>query len=273
MGTYVDVASVRRTCGIKVAEINDVDVEATIAEVEKQVPRMFNTVFVPTERIEINDGDGTNRHLLEKNPVLAVREIKIDGETEDPVNLEVYKESGFIFLGSGATSPTFTSKKNSVVVKYLYGSVIHSDTISTSSSEDEVAGTAISVAVSSSTDFTEDDWVEIFGMDGHREVAQVSTVATGILTIDQFVETHEAGSTIVKLEIDINFTKLMNIVCGIALVARIIGQSYSDNTGYTLGELHIQKGEPYTQWREAANQLIKERDQIMSRISIRPYII
>ena len=271
---FITVASARRTCGILEAEISNVDVEATIVEVEKQIPRFFNTIYTPTERIEIHDGDGTNRHHLEKNPVLSVRELKIDGTTEDVANLEIYKESGYIFLGANATTPTFLNKKNAIVVKYLHGSLVNSETISTTSSDDEVAGTAISVAVASSTDFSGGNWVEIFGMDGHREAAKISSVTNGTtIVLDQLVQTHESGSTIVKLEIDTNFTKLMNIVCGIALVARIIGQSYSDTTGYSLGELRIQKGEPYTQWREAANQLIKERDILMSRISIRPFVM
>ena len=274
MGTFITVASARRTCGILEAEISDTDVEATIVEVEKQIPRMFNTFYVPTERIEIQDGDGTNRHHLEKNPVLAVRELKIDGTTEDVANLEIYKDSGYIFLGSTAVTSTFADKKNAIVVKYLHGSVIHSETAKTTSSADKVAGTSVSVGVVDSSTFAENNWVEIFGMDGFREVAQISSVtdATNIV-LDQLVQTHESGSSIVKLEIDTNFLKLMNLVCGIALVARIIGQSYTDIVGYTLAELHVQKGEPYTQWREAANQLIKERDMIMSRISIRPAVM
>jgi len=271
-GTYISVESVRRTCGIGSNEINDVDVGATIAEIEAQVPRYFNTHFAPTEKIEILDGDGTNRLLLNQNPLLNVRELKIDGTTEDPANLVIYKESGYIFLGAGADTSTFISKKNSVVIKYLYGTVENSST-STTSSAAEVAGTAVSVAVASITDFAENDWVEILGMDGHRETAKVSSTDTGILILDQLVQTHESGSTITKLQININFTKIMNLVASIALVARIIGQSYDENTGYSLGELSIQKGEPYTQWRETANQFIKERDDLMSRIMIRPYII
>ena len=274
MGDYIDIDSVRRTCGIASAEISDVDVGATITEVEAQIPRFFNTFFKPTEKIEIQDGDGTNRHHLEKNPVLSVRELKIDGTVEDVANLEVYKEAGYIWLGSEATTSTFANKRNAVVVKYLHGSVIHSKTAKTTSSADEVAGTAVPVGVVDSSTFIADDWVEIFGMDGFREVAQISSVtdATNIV-LDQLVQTHETGSSIVKMEIDTNFKKLMNIVCSIALVARIIGQSYSDIVGYTLAELHVQKGEPYTQWRETANQLIKERDMLMSRISIRPFVM
>ena len=56
------------------------------------------------------------------------------------------------------------------------------------------------------------------------------------------------------------------------MVARIVGQSYTDTVGYDLGELHVQKGEPYTQWRETAIQLIKERDEMYKMISIRPRV-
>lgn len=274
MGTYISSASVRRTVGIDSDEINNTDVDATITEVEKQVPRRFNTVFAPTERIDILNGDGTNRLLLDKNPLLSVRQLKIDGTTEDPANLEIYKESGYIFLGSGADTSKFTYGNNKIVVKYLHGSVIHSDSANTTTSDDEVAGTSVTVAVTSSASFAQDDWIEIYGMDGNREAAQIDSIPDGTsIVLDQLIQTHESGSTVVKLEIDENFKKLMNIVVGIAMVARIIGQSYDENTGYELGELRIQKGEPYTQWKETANQLIKERDSLMSSIINRPYTI
>jgi len=245
MGDYVTIASVRRTCGIQSSEINDTDVEATITEVEAQIPRYFNTFFAPTEKIDFLDGDGTNRLLLDKNPLLSVRELKIDGTTEDPANLEIYKESGYIFLGEDATISTFANKIKSVVVKYLYGTV-ESSTTTTTTSDDEVAGTSVSVGVADESSFMALDWVEVYGMDGNREVAQVSSTSTGVLVLDQLIQTHESGSTVVKLQVNATFTKLMNLVVGIALVARIVGQSYDDNTGYSLGEFQVQKGEQYT---------------------------
>ncbi len=272
MGTYIDVDSVRRTCGIAVGEISDADVGDTITEVEKEVPRFFNTVFTPTEVIQIYDGTSNNRLLIDHNPLLAIREIKIDGETQDPANLEVYKDAGYIFLGQTATTGTFTNKRNAVVVKYIYGTVEHSSTSSITSAAEE-AGTSVSIALASITDFADEDWVEIVGMDGNREVAQINaTPGAGAVVVDQLVLDHEAGSTVVKLQVNANFTKLMNIIASIALVARIVGQSYTDIVGYTLGELHVQKGEPYTQWRETALQLVRERDLMMSKISIRPRV-
>ena len=273
-GDYATVSEVRRVCGIKVAEITDADIGFMIADAEAKIPRFFNTAFKPTEVIEINDGEGTNRHHLEKNPVLGVRALKIDGTTVDPAYLELQKESGYMFLGAGSDVPRFSIKRNSVVVKYLHGSVIHSKTVSTTSSAATIAGTEVSVSVVASGSFAENDWVEVLGMDGYREAAKISSITDGTtIVLDQLVLTHESGSTIVKLEIDHVFVELMNTVCGIAAVARIIGQSYTDIVGYTLAEMHVQKGEPYTQWRETANQLIKQRDEIMSRISIRPSIM
>ena len=271
-GTYISVESVRRTCGIGENEISDVDVGATITEIEAQVPRYFNTHFIPTEKIEILTGDGTNRLLVNQNPVLSVRELKIEGSTVDPADLEIWKDSGYVYLGEDADTATYVEDRNQVVIKYIYGTVEKSST-STASTAASVAGSSVALAVSDETGFAEDDWVEVIGMDGYQEVAQITATASDEITVDKLVLTHESGSTITKLEINTNFTKLMNIIASIALVARIIGQSYDENTGYSIGELSIQKGEPYTQWRETANQFIKERDAMMKRISIRPYTI
>ena len=272
-GTYITVASVRRTVGIDTSKINDTDVGATISEIEKQVPRKFNTVFVPTERIDILDGDNTNRLLLEKNPVLAVRELKIDGTTEDPANLEIYKESGYIFLGESSDTSTFKVKRNSNAVRYIHGTVEHSDTILTTSTAASIAGTSIVLSVLAGTDFTVGNWIEIYGMDGNREVGKITAKATLTITVDQLVQTHGSGSSINELAVSENFTKIMNIIAGIALVARVVGESAEDTVGYNLGELRVQKGEPYTQWRETVNQLIKERDELYKMIGIRPQIL
>ena len=264
-GDYVTLVSVRRTSGIGSTEISDTDVKAIIDECEPQIERFFNTSFTPKERIDILDGNGTIRIILDKNPLLAVRELKIDGDTEDPANLNVYKESGKIELNTDndLTSSTFKSGSKHVVVKYIHGWVEESPTSSTTSAA-EVAGTDVSIALASITGFADEDWVEIYGMDGNKEVAQINaTPGAGAIVVDQLVLAHESGSKVVKLQVNEIFKKLMNYACSISMVARIVGQSYTDIVGYGLGELNVQKGEPYTQWRETATQLIKERDRLM----------
>ena len=280
MGTYVTVATVRRTAGIASTEINDADVNAIITECEPQVERFFNTVFTPKERIDILNGNGTTRIILDKNPLLAVRELKIDGDTEDPAYLHVSRESGKIELDTSQalTNNTFKLGSQKIVVKYIYGWVEESSTDTTLSAASE-AGTSVALSVASETDFSDKDWVEIYGMDGNKEASQISgDPTTGSITVDKLVLDHESGSKVVKLQVNEIFKKLMNFACAIAMVARIVGQSYTDVVGYGLGELNIQKGEPYTQWRETATQLIRERDRIIGTpktpgmLKPRPYI-
>jgi len=271
-GTYITIAEVRRTSGIGSDVINDDDVSEIIAECEPQVERFYNTAFTPKEKIEVRDGNATYRIVLRRNPVLAVRELKINSVTEDPANLYVSRGSGKIRLNSSATNSTFISGDNKVVIKYIYGYLDESTTSTTISAASE-SGSSVELSVASESGFAENDWVEIYGMDGNREAAQVSSTGTGTITVDQLVYDHESGSTVVKLEVKEIFKKLMRLACSISMVARIVGQSYTDTVGYGLGELNVQKGEPYTQWRETATQLTKERDRIMERVKPRPVVI
>ena len=264
-GTYVTIASVRRTAGIGSTEINDDDVSAIISECEPQIERSFNTKFTPTEQLDIREGNGTTRLMLGKTPLLVVRELKINGDTEDPAHLNLYRESGKIVLNQDEdlTNSTFKAGATRVAVKYLYGYVEESSTSSTTSAA-EVAGTSVSIALASITDFSDNDWVEIKGMDGYSEIAQIDgTPGAGAIVVDQLIYSHVLGSTVTKMQVSEIFKKLMNYACAISMVARIVGQSYTDTVGYGLGELNIQKGEPYTQWRETATQLIRERDRLM----------
>ncbi len=271
-GTYITVASVRRTVGIDTSDISDADVGSTITEVEAQVPRYFNTVFTPTEVIQISDGDGTNRLLIDHNPLLAVRELRIDDTEYDPDTLEVYKDARYIFLGQTSTTPVFANKRNSVAVKYVYGTLEHSKTIKTVTDAASVAGSSIVLSVTSGSSFTVGNWIEILGMDGNREAAEITGAGASSITVDKLLLAHESGSNVFELVTSPNFTKLMNIIAGIAMGVRVIGESSTDITGYELGELRVQKGEPYTQWREQINQLIAERNDMMKRISIRPRV-
>jgi uncharacterized protein YqfB (UPF0267 family) len=270
-GNYVTLDSVRRTSGIG-SEINDTDVKAIIDECEPQIERFYNTKFTPKETIEIQDGNGTPRLILLKNPVLAVRELKIDGDTEDPANLYVSRGSGKIELTDDATVSTFKTGSRIVRIKYIYGDLEESSTETTTGAA-SVAGTSVELTVSDETGFEDGDWIEVYGMDGNRECAEVTATDTGKITVDQLVFAHESGSKVIKLQVKEIMKKLMNIACAIALVARIVGQSYTDTVGYGLGELSVQKGEPYTQWRETATQLIRERDLIMGAIRPRPCIM
>ncbi len=268
------VAEVRRISGVSQSLVPDSDVTDSITEAEDEVERYLNSVFTPRERIDVLDGDKTNRILVDKNPLLAVRALKIQGTTITiDGNIFVSKESGRIELNSdGSPEETrFSSKLKSNIIKYVYGWV-EETTTTTSTTSDSAVGTSIALAVDAESSFTVGDWVDVYGMDGNREAAQVSSTATSTITVDELNFTHESGSTVVKLAPKEIILKLMRLISGIALVARVVGESFDDITGYTMGEFQVQKGEPFTQWRETALQLQKESREILARVKPRPAI-
>ena len=269
MADYITVAEVRRVCGIPSTDINDTDMGAFIDAAEKNASRFLNVVFVPTEDIEVRDGDGTARLITLKKPLLALRELKIDGTSVTiNDNIEFEKNSGYIELDNIDGSPEvsyFKSKTKKTIVRYLHGWVEPTST-STTTDTDAEAGSSVDLSVASETGFSDDDWVEIYGMDGNYEVAQITGTDTGEITVDELSYDHDSSSKVIKVTVPEDIKEIMRVVAGIGAVARIVGESADDTTGYTLGELSVQKGEPYTQWRETANQLIKQRDEMVERL-------
>jgi len=128
--------------------------------------------------------------------------------------------------------------------------------------------------VTSISGFADEDWVEIYGMDGKQEVAQISGDPVGTtIVVDQLVQAHESGSTIVKLQIPYKIKRYMEIEASIYVAVFAIGGTYTFNTSYSLGELTVNKGEPYPQWREVIQRMINERKMRRETLKIRPSIL
>ena len=269
MPNIITVDEVRRVCGINETQISDTDVEEIIDEVEDELPRFLNTHFIPKEKIEIRDGNDTRRLMLNRTPVLALRELKIDGTsiTIDG-NIRVNRKSGKIELDNEDGDPEetfFKQKANSISIRYLFG-LGDEGTIETTTTSENSIGTSIAVSVSDESDFSSGDWIDIYGMDGNREVANIESTTTGQITVDELRQTHDSGSKVVKIVLREITKRYLRIVSAISMVARVAGQSYDETVGYDLGELHVQKGEPYTQWRETFRELTNERDRIAEKL-------
>ena len=268
------IAQVRRISGVSISLVPDADVTDTITEAEDEVERMLNSVFTPRERIDVLDGDDTIRIIVDKNPLLSLREVTIKGTaiTIDG-NIFISKESGRLELNRDGSpeEARFSLKPKSNIIRYVYGWVEETTTLTDMTSA-SIVGKPIVLSVTSETNFTVDDWVEVYGIDGNREAAKVTATATGTITVDELNFVHNSGSTVVLLKPKEVILKLMRLVSGIALVARVVGESFDDITGYTMGEFQVQKGEPFTQWRETALQLQKEAREILARVRPRPAI-
>ena len=78
--SITNVNEVRRISGVtSITLASDEDVTASIAEAESEVEKYLNASFNPKERIDVLDGNDTSRIIVDKNPLMALRALKIDG--------------------------------------------------------------------------------------------------------------------------------------------------------------------------------------------------
>ena len=273
MPTYIDADDVRRACGAPTSLISDADINSAIDIVEPLVERMMNTKFTPTTAIETQDGTNKGSTFTAKNPLLGVRYLEINDTSIDLDDLNIYQPSGMISLKNTAGTSIFLVKEKNVIIKYLYG-MLNETSTSTTTSAAASAGSSVSVAVTSSASFTAEDWIVIYGTDGNREHAQISAIADSThVTLDQIGQDHASGSLVVEVLIPYYIKRMMEIEAGIYVAINAIGSTYTFNTSYTLGELTVNKGEPYPQWNSVFQRMQSERKYLNSLIKIRPSIV
>jgi len=269
MPTYITADNVRNACGAPDSLITDTQIEHGIDIVEKETERWMNTKFTPTLKIDVLDGTGTEYIITTQNPVLSVIGLTTNGTEVTPKYLDVYYPSGKIRLGTSAEANTFIEKNKDTKIKYYYA-MMEKTTTTTNSAADVTAGTTVSIEVDDSDSFAVDDWVEIVGMDGYQEVFKISAIADSThVTAERLVYNHEDGSIITKLEVPEYIKRFMEIEAAIYVAVYAIGGTYTFNTSYNLGELSVNKGEPYPQWREVIQRMLNERKTRLATIKPR----
>lgn len=267
--TYITVQNVRDASGIPTSLADDDTVEHAITMVEKNTERIMNTKFSPTLRIDVIDGNGLSYIFTHKNPVLRLEAIKSNDETITTSSVHVYEYSGKLTLGTDSETSEFLAKKQSVILKYRFGLMEKDDTLQTTTTADITAGDSVTITVNDVTDFAVNDWVEIYGMDGNKEVAQITSISDPDIVVDKLIYSHEADSTFIKLEVPYYIKRFMELEATIYLAMNAIGATYTFNAGYSLGDLNVQKGVPYTHWKESLSKALKEREKFRSMIKPR----
>ena len=267
---FVTVDESRVISGISDTEISDADMTEIIEDIEFEVERQMNSRFTPFVEIDVLDGNAKNSIFTKRSPLMTVRSLETNDTSVDLETID-FSKSGRIRLGNSSPQ-TFLMKKNTIIVQYVFGRVGWDLITDTTTDTAAVVGTSVALSVVSETGFSTNDWIEIFGTDGTRESAQITGTDTGEITVDQLVQDHVSGSIIRKIEIEPIMKRLIKVIVGIAAIARVVGESSTAITGYTLTEFQVQKGEPFTQLREEANQLIRQRDEIQKRVRPTPGI-
>lgn len=265
----LSVDDVRNLSGADSALIADAKIQDLIDMVEDETTKWINTSFTPKRKIDVMDGNAQSYIFARKNPLLRVRVLTSDDTSVDVSTIHVYKESGKISFGTSSELSTFIAKRQSVIMDYLYGLMEESSTQTTLSTA-STAGTSVALDVASESGFTANDWVEIYGTDGKREVAQVESTAASTITVDELVFGHAVGSLIVLLQTPEYIKSFMRYEAAIAVAIYATGNTYTFNASYSIGELSVVKGVPFTHWRESFSQLVKERNFRAGFIKIRP---
>jgi hypothetical protein len=268
---FISAEQVRQISGVSEEDVSDADLNAIIVDIEYQIEKYYNTSFTPQIEIDFLDGNGKNSILTDRSPLLKVFSLKVDDQDIDVKNI-FFSMSGRIRIHETDKS-VFENKKDSVVIKYLYGKLEKDKVTQTLTTADAIAGNNIILNVSSETDFADNDYIMIEGEDKNFEAAKITAVGTNQITVDSLTKDHISGSIINKIIINPTMLRLMKISSGLATVARVVGETADDITGYSLEGLQVQKGEPFTQWRETALQLQRQRDEILKKVPPTPGIV
>lgn len=266
---YLNVVDVRIASGIPESLATDDAIEHAIEIVESLTERAMNTKFYPALNIEVLDGTGTDRLFLSKNPVLRLEQLKTDENEIDISDVFLYRESGKVMLGSDSDVSIFLAKNQSVMAKYRYGFMVSDDSALTALTSDVSAGTDVSASVADASKFAVNDWIDIFGVDGKREAAKITAISGNTLTFDFLGMNHSSGSMIIKLETPSFVKRFIELESVIYVGMNAIGATYTFNASYSIGDLSVTKGVPYTHWRESLQQAVKEREQLRNMIKPR----
>lgn len=273
MATYITVDEVRTVSGDTNEDLSDARITTIIDQVEGSATSWLNTVFTPTTKIEALDGNGLDRITLSKNPVLRINSMESNGETITPAYVHVYRPSGLLVLDGDSEVGALTVEQQSVIVSYLYGLMEESSTNTTTTAA-TTAGTSVSVSVSDSSSLSAEDWVDVYGTDGHKEAAQISSITDGsTIVVDRLSQSHASGSTVVKLQTPERVKRYLRVKAAIEVAGAIMGATSKDKTSYSLGDLQVTKGEPYTQWWRRIEELRKEEEKLRAEIRPRPFVM
>ena len=271
--SFISVQEVRYASGAPVSLISNATVEHTIVVVENETAKKMNTKFVPTRRVDIMDGTGNNRFFTEKNPVLKILSCKSDDNDIEPDWIDISRGSGLCRLNEDAESNLFAAKQNALRVDYLFGHLVPDDDNRTTTNGAVIAGTSIAITVDDAGTIAAADWIEIMGTDGNKEVALVTDVTGSVITVDLLNFAHADESVLYKIQIPYEIKRFMELEAAIYVGINAIGATYTFNASYSIGDLSVVKGVPYTHWRESVQRCIQEREALRKYIKARPAIL
>ena len=257
---FITITDVRSAGGFPNDLVSDTEITHAVEIVEEYVERSMNTSFTPMRKIEFCDGTNTEFFYTLKNPVLRVNYLESNTHEVDLEKINIERESGKVLLTNQANIGRFFGMPNGIRVDYWTAFLIL-DKNSKNVQNDVSKGDNVTILLDDVTDLNVDDWVDIRSIDGFTS-AKITAISGNEITIDKLVIDIKSNSALTKLIIPKYIKRFIELEAVIYLAMNAIGATYVFNAGYSLGDLQVTKGVPYTHWRESLEKAIKERETL-----------
>jgi hypothetical protein len=135
------------------------------------------------------------------------------------------------------------------------------------------AGSLVDIELDVVSDFAVDDWIEIISKEGEFVCCKITEIVSNVITVDYLPIDISIYALAYRLKVPEYIKRLIELEAVIYLALNAIGATYVFNASYSLGDLNVVKGVPYTHWRESLEKAIKERNTLKSYIKPRLKII
>lgn len=259
--TFVSVDSVRIAGGFPSDLITDADIESALRVVQEVSERSLNTTFSPIRRLDVMDGTNSYFFYTLKNPVLRLDYLSSNDDEIPVEDCFVERESGRVSLVREASTNTFFPVPNGIKVEYWSAFLIPDRTFTVLSSP-ATSGFGSVLSVDDVGLFDAGDWLELRSRSGLYTSALVQGIVGTDVTVDNLVFDLPAGTTVSLLRLPEYLKRFIELEAVIYLSLNAIGATYVFNASYSLGDLSVTKGVPYTHWRESLEKAIKERNNL-----------
>ena len=274
---FLTTSEIRLACGLNTAQVSETDLSSIGEQAEYDTEQELNTSFTPKTIIEVFEGDGTNRLVNLKNPLLKVRQMKIDATSVTPGTLRLDPLGGTVWLSSTSEFTYFRSKtteRNLVRVMYDYG-YFESDTVQTTLTAASAAGNSVTSAVSDSTGFSSGDYVQVVGMDSMIETAKVTSVPGGglSLVVDNLTQAHELGSLVVKQRTPKTAIRIMAVNAAIKALGNVMSSKLDSVQSYSIGEESVSNVDVLSALNGTLTALNAEKTALINSFRIRPAVM
>jgi len=235
------------------------------------VEKAINTKFIPTIAMETMKGSNKSSFFVNRIPILEIDELRINNEVEDKANYFFDSESGEVILNGNGTHRF--SRHDDIGIKYKFGYLAKGDAHYVDGFSG--VGNNVIASVQDASEYVVGNYYELVSLDGNQELIKIVSIdeTSNEIEIDNLSRDYEPSDIILyELVVPGYVKRLIEIEATTYAGLNAIGSTYTFNTNYSLGDLNVAKGVPYTHWAKTLDKCLQERKELKEMIKIK-YVV